>query len=70
MQIPITSPRGAYIPRGNLTRVFCIKNFGGLISGGARTWKGLFSEFYGITVSKIKILVLNCHSRDISYFLK
>ena len=23
-------------------------NFGGLIFGGAYTWRGLFSEFYGI----------------------
>ena len=25
--------------------------FGGLIFGGAYTWRGLFSEFYGITKS-------------------
>ena len=24
-------------------------DFGGLIFGGAYTWRGLFSEFYGIT---------------------
>ena len=26
--------------------------FGGLIFGGAYTWRGLFSEFYGICFSK------------------
>ena len=33
---PSTSPRGLYLDR-----------FGGLIIGGACTWRGLFSEFYG-----------------------
>ena len=69
-EIPITSPRGSYIRRGDLTRVFCVNILGGLYLEGAYTWRGLFSEFYGITVSKIKILALNCHSRDISYFPK
>ena len=26
----------------------CVTSFGGLIFGGAYTWRGLFSEFYGI----------------------
>ena len=47
-QIPITRPRGAYIRRGNLTEDFLRYDFGGLIFGGAYTWRGLFSEFYGI----------------------
>ena len=43
---PSTSPRGAYIWRGDLTE--CLRyRFGGLIFGGAYTWRGLFSEFYG-----------------------
>ena len=46
---PGTSPRGAYIWRGDLMEGFFLRyRFGGLIFGGAYTWKGLFSEFYGI----------------------
>ena len=40
---PSTSPRGAYIWRGNLTEVFF-----SLPVRGAYTWRGLFSEFYGV----------------------
>ena len=46
---PSTSPRGAYIWRGDLTEGFLRYRFGGLIFAGAYTWRGLFSEFYGIT---------------------
>ena len=46
---PSTSPRGAYIWRGDLTEGVLRYRFGGLIFGGAYTWRGLFSEFYGIT---------------------
>ena len=35
----------AYIWRGNLTEGFLRYRFGGLIFGGAYTWRGLFSEF-------------------------
>ena len=42
-----TSPRGAYIRRGDLTEGFLRYRFGGLIFGGAYTWRSLFSEFYG-----------------------
>ena len=45
---PSTSPRGAYIWRGDLTEGFLRYRIGGLIFGGAYTWRGLFSEFYGI----------------------
>ena len=45
---PSTSPRGAYIWRGDLTEGFLRYRFGGLIFGGAYTWTGLFSEFYGM----------------------
>ena len=38
--------RGAYIRRGDLTEGFSHYCFGGLIIGGAYTWRGLFSEFY------------------------
>ena len=44
---PSSSPRGAYIWRGDLTEGFLLYEFGGLIFGGAYTWRGLFSEFYG-----------------------
>ena len=39
--------RGAYIWRGDLTEGFLGYELWGLIFGGAYTWKGLFSEFYG-----------------------
>ena len=45
---PSTSPRGAYIWRGDLTEGFLRYKFGGLIFGGAYTWRGVFSEFYGM----------------------
>ena len=49
---PSTSPRGAYIWRGDLTEGFWRYEFGGLIFGGAYTWRSLFSEFYGISIVK------------------
>ena len=49
---PSTSPRGAYIWRDDLTEGFLRYEFGGLIFGGASTRRGLFSEFYGILISK------------------
>ena len=49
-QIPSTSPPGAYIRRGDLTEGFLRYDFGGLIFGGAYTWRGLFSEFYGKSI--------------------
>ena len=39
---------GAYIRRGDLTEGFLRYDFGGLIFGGAFTWRGLFSDFYGM----------------------
>ena len=45
---PSTSPRGAYIWRGDLTEGFLGYRFGGLIFGEGF----LFSEFYGILVKK------------------
>ena len=44
-QIPSTS----HIWRGGLTEGFLRYDFGGLMFGGAYTWRGLFSEFYGIS---------------------
>ena len=43
---PSTSPRGAYIWRGDLTEGFLHYEFGGLIFGGAYTWRGLFLAVY------------------------
>ena len=43
----VQAPQGAYIRRGDLTEGFLRYDFGGLIFGGAYTWRGLFSEFYG-----------------------
>ena len=44
----VQAPEGAYIWRGDLTEGFLRYEFRGLIFGGAYTWRGLFSEFYGI----------------------
>ena len=50
---PSTSPWGAYIWRGDLTKGFLRYRIGGLILiGGAYTWRGLFLEFYSILVFK------------------
>ena len=46
---PSTSPRGTYIWRGDLTARFLRYRFGGIIFGEAYTWRGLLSEFYGIS---------------------
>ena len=44
----LQAPWGAYIRRGDLMEGFLRYDFGGLIFGGAYTWRGLFSEFYGM----------------------
>ena len=46
----VQAPGGAYIWRGDLTEGFLRYEFGGLIFGGAYTWKGLFLEFYGMSL--------------------
>ena len=48
--VQVQAPQGAHIWRGDLTEGFLRYEFGGLIFGGAYTWRGLFSEFYGILV--------------------
>ena len=40
---------GAYIWGWDLTKVFLRSEFGRLIFRGAYSWRGLFSEFYGMT---------------------
>ena len=49
----VQAPRGAYIRRGSLTEGFLRYDYGGFIFGGAYTWRGLFSEFYGIIITII-----------------
>ena len=53
---PSTSPRGAYIWKGDLTEGFLRYRFQGLIFGGAYTCRGLFSELYGISDKRHRIL--------------
>ena len=53
---PNKSPWGAYIWRGDLTEGFLRYRFGGLIFGGAYTRRGLFSEFYGISLTMMTVL--------------
>ena len=55
---PSTSPQGAYIRRGDLTEGFLRYQFRGLIFGGAYTWRGLFSECYGIIIIIIIIIII------------
>ena len=43
--------------RGALTEGFLCYEFEGLIFGGAYTWGGLFSEFYGQRIKKKKELM-------------
>ena len=45
---PSTSPPGGLYLEGDLTEGFLHYRLGRLIFGGAYTWRGLFSEFYGI----------------------
>ena len=47
---PSTSSQGAYIYRGYLTEGVLRYRFGG---GGAYIWKGLFSEFKGISIAPL-----------------
>ena len=46
-------PLGAYIWRGDLTEDFLRYEFGGIIFGGAYTWRGLFLEFDGFPYHKL-----------------
>ena len=52
--LQVQACRGAYIWRGDLTEGFLRYEFGGLIFGGAYTWRGLFLEFYGMFTSWVK----------------
>ena len=44
---PSTSPPGGLYLEGRFHGGFLRYRFGGLIFGGAYTWRSLFSEFYG-----------------------
>ena len=69
-----TSPRGAYIWRDYLTEGFLRHGFGGFIFGGAYTWRGLFSEFFGIPSRSICQMLANFSAvefkRTVSKFRK
>ena len=50
---PITTPRGAYIWRGNLTECFLRYQFGGLIHGGAYFRNFMVnSHYYGLLLMR------------------
>ena len=55
----VQAPRGLILIfwRGDLTEDFLRYPFGALIFGGACTWRGLFSEFYGISVKSVLFLL-------------
>ena len=44
----VLAPVGAFTQRGDLMEGFLHYRFGGLIFGGAYTWRGLFLEFYAV----------------------
>ena len=50
-------PQGAYIWRGDFMEGFLRYRLGGLIFGAAYTWRGLFSEFYGICTGILRYLL-------------
>ena len=58
-KFPITSPRGAYIWRGDLTECFLRYWIGELTFRGAYTWRGLFSEFYGNWINSDTLILLH-----------
>ena len=55
---PNTSPRGGglYL-EGRFNGGFLLYRFGGIIFGGAYTWRDLFSEFYGILFYTLKLYI-------------
>ena len=59
---PSTSPRGAYIWRGDLTEGFCATGLGAYI------WRGLFSEFYGIKIHTWLRGLVGDRLRAVSFF--
>ena len=55
LRTPREFPGCAYIRRGDLTGGFLRYDLGGLLFGGACTWRGLFSKFYGIIKWQCKL---------------
>ena len=53
-QIPITSPRRAYIRRGDLTRVFCVNILGGLYLEGLIQGGAYFQNFTVLLCQRLK----------------
>ena len=50
-QFPSTSPPGGLHLEGRFNGgFFALRVWGALVFGGAYTWRGLFSEFYGVSV--------------------
>ena len=43
-------------------------DFGGLIFGGAYTWRGVFSEFYGMVHQNT--LIINFSENQLTYYSK
>ena len=68
--VPSASPQGAYIWRGYLTEAFLRYPLGGLIFGGACTWRGLFSEFYGNYYSTAVLVALKNSQRKDEHTLQ
>ena len=56
----VKAPWRAHIQRGDLTEGFLHYDFGGLILGGAYTWRGLFSEFYGTFGTNKNMVYYRC----------
>ena len=54
--------------RVDLTEGFLRYDFGGLIFGGAYTWRGIFSEFYGIVHQNT--LIINFSEVQLTFYSK
>ena len=53
----VLAPRGGLYSEGRFNGGFLRYDFGGLIFGGAYTWWGLFSEFYGGQYQRIERMI-------------
>ena len=60
----VQAPQGAYIRRGDLTEGFLRYDFGGLIFGGAFTWRGLFMDNTQWYTSHPRVMVTNVTLND------
>ena len=66
--VQIQAPRGIW--RGDLTDGFLRYLLGGLIFGGAYTWRGLFSELFSTFCSQDKHclnMMMICYSRNYTW---